>query len=60
MKIRQVIYVMMIIMGALAEIYGLKLENNPLTVYFGAGAISYGSFAILVDYLKKKRQNKNA
>lgn len=46
---------MMIVMGAIIEIYELKMDN-PLSVYFGGAAITYGSFAIVVDYLKEKRK----
>ena len=59
MKIKQLIYWMMIIMGAITEIYGIKLDN-PLSGYFGGAAITYGGFSIVVDYLKKKKQNKSS
>ena len=49
---------MMIVMGAIIEIYDLKMDN-PLSVYFGGAAIGYGSFAIVVDYLKTKRKTNN-
>jgi Kef-type K+ transport system membrane component KefB len=52
---KKVIYIMMIIMGAIIEIYDLKMDN-PISVYFGGAAIGYGSFAIVVDYLKEKRK----
>ena len=55
---KKVIYVMMIVMGAIIEIYDLKMDN-PLSVYFGGAAIGYGSFAIVVDYLKTKRKTNN-
>lgn len=56
MKMKKAIYVMMIIMGAIIEIYDLKMDN-PLSAYFGGAAIGYGSFAIVVDYLKAKRKS---
>jgi hypothetical protein len=55
MKIRQLVYWMMIVMGAIIEIYDLKMDN-PLSAYFGGAAIGYGSFSIVVDYLKKKKK----
>ena len=55
MKMRQLVYWMMIVMGAIIEIYDLKMDN-PLSAYFGAAAIGYGSFSIVVDYLKKKKK----
>jgi len=55
---KKVMYVMMIVMGAIIEIYNLKMDN-PLSVYFGGAAIGYGSFAIVVDYLKTKRKTNN-
>jgi hypothetical protein len=48
---------MMIIMGAAIEIWDLKM-TNPMSAYFGGAAIGYGSFAIVVDYLKAKRKAK--
>ena len=48
---------MMIIMGAIIEIWDIKMDN-PLSAYFGGAAITYGSFAIVVDYLKAKRKSK--
>jgi hypothetical protein len=44
-------------MGAVIEIWDLKMDN-PLSAYFGGAAIGYGSFAIVVDYLKEKRKAK--
>ncbi len=54
MKMRQFVYWMMIVMGAIIEIYDLKMDN-PLSEYFGGAAIGYGAFSIVVDYLKKKK-----
>ena len=47
-------------MGAIIEIYHLKLPDTPASHYFGIGSISYGSFSIVVDYLKKRKERKNA
>lgn len=58
MKMRQLVYWMMIVMGAIIEIYDLKMDN-PLSVYFGKAAIVYGSFSIVVDYLKKKKKKSH-
>jgi hypothetical protein len=44
-------------MGAAIEIWDLKM-TNPMSAYFGGAAIGYGSFAIVVDYLKAKRKAK--
>lgn len=60
MKIKKVIYIIFIIMGAIIEIYHLKLPDTPASHYFGIGSISYGSFSIIVDYLKKRKEKKNA
>jgi hypothetical protein len=57
MKIRRLVYFMMIAMGAVIEIYDLK-SDNPLSEYFGGAAITYGSFSIVVDYLKARRKKK--
>ena len=57
MKIRQVTYVMMILTGILIERYGIKGADPDIVKYFGFGAISLGSFNIVLDYIKK-RKNK--
>lgn len=57
MKIRRALYFMMIVMGAMIEIYDFK-SDNPLSQYFGEAAITYGSISIVIDYLKAKRKKK--
>jgi hypothetical protein len=56
MKLRQIIYVMMIITGILVERYGLNTNNPELEKYFGFGAISLGSFNIVLDYIRKPKK----
>ena len=56
MKLRQIIYGMMIITGILVEKYGLKGANPDLVKYFGWGAISLGSFNLVFDYLRKPKK----
>ncbi len=56
MKLRQIIYVMMIITGILVEKYGLNTGNPELEKYFGFGAISLGSFNIVLDYIRKPKK----
>ena len=51
--IKEIIYIMMIITGILIEKYGLKGANPELVKYFGWGAISLGSFNIVLDYFNK-------
>jgi hypothetical protein len=58
MKIKQVIYGMMILTGILIEKYGLKGADPNLVKYFGFGAISLGSFNIILDYIKKPKNKK--
>jgi hypothetical protein len=55
MKLRQIIYVMMIITGILVEKYGLNGADPELVKYFGFGAISLGSFNIVLDYIRKPK-----
>jgi hypothetical protein len=55
MKLRQIIYVMMIVTGIMIERYGLKGANPELVNYFGWGAISLGSFNIVLDYIRKPK-----
>ena len=56
MKLRQIIYVMMIVTGILVEKYGLKGADPELVKYFGFGAISLGSFNIVLDYIRKPKK----
>ena len=55
-KIREIIYIMMIITGILVEKYGLNTTNPQLEKYFGWGAISLGSINIVLDYFKKPKK----
>jgi hypothetical protein len=57
MKIKQVIYGMMILTGILIEKYGLKGADPELVKYFGFGAISLGSFNIVLDYIRNRKKN---
>ena len=41
--------------GILIEKYGLQTDNVELEKYFGFGIISLGSFNIVLDYLKNKK-----
>ena len=56
MKLRQIIYVMLIITGILIEKYGLKGANHDLVNYFGWGSISLGSFNLVLDYIRKPKK----
>ncbi len=49
---------MFIITGILIEKYGLKGADPELTKYFGFGAISLGSFNIVLDYIRKPKNKK--
>jgi hypothetical protein len=55
MKIRQVTYVMMILTGILIERYGIKGSDPDIVKYFAYGAISLGSFNIVLDYIRKPK-----
>lgn len=55
-KIKEIIYIMMIITGILVEKYGLNTSNPQLEKYFGWGAISLGSINIVLDYFKKPKK----
>lgn len=52
------IYIMMILTGILIEKYGLQTNNVELEKYFGFGIISLGSFNIVLDFLKNKKNGK--
>jgi len=56
-KIREIVYIMMILTGILVQKYGLKNADPELVKYFGWGAISLGSFNIVLDYIRN-RKNK--
>jgi len=55
-KIKEIIYIMMILTGILVEKYGLKGADPELVKYFGWGVISLGSFNIVLDYIKKPKK----
>lgn len=54
-KIREIVYIMMILTGILIEKYGLKGADPELVKYFGFGAISLGSFNLILDYIRKPK-----
>ena len=54
-KLKEIIYIMMILTGILVEKYGLNTTNPELEKYFGWGAISLGSFNLVLDYFKKPK-----
>ena len=54
-RIKEIIYIMMILTGILVEKYGLKGADPELVKYFGWGAISLGSINIVLDYFKKPK-----
>lgn len=45
----------MILTGILIEKYGLNTNNPELEKYFGWGAISLGSFNVVLEYFKKPK-----
>ena len=55
MKIRQVTYALMILTGILIERYGINGADPEIVKYFGYGAISLGSFNIVLDYIRKPK-----
>jgi len=55
-KIKELTYLMMILTGILIEKYGIKNANPELVKYFGWGAISLGSFNLVLDYLRKPKK----
>jgi hypothetical protein len=54
-KLKEIIYIMMIITGILVQKYGLKGADPELTKYFGWGIISLGSINMVIDYIKSKK-----
>jgi hypothetical protein len=55
-RIKEIIYIMMIITGILVEKYGIKGADPELVKYFGWGVISLGSFNIVLDYIKNPKK----
>jgi hypothetical protein len=45
----------MILTGILIERYGIKGADPDIVKYFGYGAISLGSFNIILDYIRKPK-----
>ena len=54
-KIREIVYIIMILTGILIERYGLKGADPELVKYFGWGVISLGSFNLVLDYIRKPK-----
>lgn len=54
-RIKEIIYIMMILTGILIERYGINSGNPELEKYFGWGAISLGSINMVIDYFKKPK-----
>ena len=55
-KIREIVYIMMILTGILVERYGLKGADPEIVKYFGWGVISLGSFNLVLDYIRKPKK----
>jgi len=55
-RIKEIIYIMMILTGILIEKYGLKGADPELVKYFGWGVVSLGSFNLVLDYIKKPKK----
>jgi len=55
-RIKEVIYIMMILTGILIERYGLKGADPELVRYFGFGIISLGSFNLVLDYIRRPKK----
>jgi hypothetical protein len=54
-RIKEIIYIMMILTGILIERYGINSGSPELEKYFGWGAISLGSINLVIDYFKKPK-----
>lgn len=54
-KIREIVYIMMILTGILIERYGLNTGNPNLEKMFGWGAISLGSINMVMSYFKQPK-----
>lgn len=54
-KIKEICYIIMILTGILIEKYGIKNADPELVKYFGWGAISLGSFNLVLDYFRKPK-----
>lgn len=55
-KLKEIIYIMMIITGIVIETYGGTGANPELEKYFGWSAISLGSINLILDYFKKPKK----
>ena len=55
-RIKEIIYIMMILTGILIEKYRLKGADPELVKYFGWGVISLGSFNLVLDYIRKPKK----
>lgn len=55
-KIKEIVYITMIITGILIEKYGIPNSNPELEKFFGWGGISLGSINLVIDYFKKPKK----
>lgn len=55
-RIKEIIYIMLILTGILIQRYGINSSNPELENYFGWGAISLGSINLVIDYFKKPKK----
>jgi hypothetical protein len=55
-RIKEIIYIMMIVTGILVEKYGIKGADPELVKYFGWGVISLGSFNLVLDYIRRPKK----
>jgi len=56
-RIKEVVYIMMIITGLLIEKYGIPGANPQLEKYFGWGSASLGSINMVMSYIKGKKKS---
>jgi len=55
-RIKEIIYIMLIITGILIEKYGINSSNPEMEKYFGWGIISLGSINLVIDYFKRSKK----
>ena len=55
-RIKEIVYIMLIITGILIERYGINSSNPEMEKYFGWGIISLGSINLVIDYFKRSKK----
>lgn len=55
-RIKEIMYIIIILTGIFIERYGIGSRNPELEKYFGWGVISLGSINLVIDYFRRPKK----